>query len=143
MTAKLSPEFQRVNKQPGCVQAVFGPKKSFVSAQDNRGQVFMFDRLTSPAVLIEHVRTQAGNIRGNHVHATCNETLYVMSGTIELYLLCTHNKHIFGSVLQPGDSVVISKGTPHALFSVQDSECMVCFDKDPRRDRAAVPILLS
>ena len=143
MDAKLEEGLELTASQPDCIKAVFtdSQEKSFILAEDERGKVFLFERFQSPAVFIEVIHTGADKIRGNHVHETCDEVLHVVSGEIELYLLCEHAKHVFKHVMRKGDAVVTPKGVPHALRSIEESECVVLFDKDPRNDRARVPIL--
>jgi quercetin dioxygenase-like cupin family protein len=129
--------------QLDCIQAQFTTAQAgaFTIAEDDRGSAFLFERFSKPAVFIEVIRTAAGKIRGNHVHQNCEETLHVVSGVIELYLLCEHGKHVLTRTLQKGDVVATPKGVPHALRATEASECVVLFDTDPRNDRARVPIL--
>ncbi|HSX29567.1 MAG TPA: cupin domain-containing protein [Candidatus Saccharimonadales bacterium] len=143
MDSLLEEGLELIAQQPGCIKATFTSSQqgAFTVAEDERGAAFLFERFQSPAVFIEVIKTAAGKIRGNHVHQNCNETLHVISGEVELYLLCKEGKHVFKRIMRQGDVVVTPKGTPHALRSLQKSECVVLFDKDPRSDRARVPIL--
>jgi mannose-6-phosphate isomerase-like protein (cupin superfamily) len=144
MSVQLEPGLILTETQPPCIKATFtdAKKGAFVNAEDERGQVFLFERLQSPAVFVEVIRTLPNKVRGNHVHYTCDETLHVVSGKIELYLLCEHQEHVFKRTMRSGEVVTTPKGTPHALYSQQESECVVLFDKDPRNDRDRVPILV-
>lgn len=143
MSSLLENDLDLLELQPDCIKAIFidSQKKAFTISEDERGTAFLFERFSSPAVFIEVIRTQTNKIRGNHVHQNCDEALHVVSGAIELYLLCVHGKHVFRRILQPGDAVITLSGTPHALRSIKESECVIFFDKDPRNDRARIPIL--
>ena len=143
MPTRIEPGLELVEAQPPCIAVTFidAARQPFDIAADNRGQAFVFERLDSPAVFIEVIQTRAGNVRGNHVHQHCTETLQVIAGNVTLYLLCEHQKHVFGRNMKQGDAVIIRKGTAHALYSTDDSSCVVFFDQDPRNDRARVPVL--
>jgi quercetin dioxygenase-like cupin family protein len=143
MDSLLESGLSLTEPQPECVRASFSSARqgAFTIAEDESGQAFLFERHQLPAVFIEVIRTAAGKIRGNHVHQKCDETLHVLSGEIELYLLCEHKEHVYKRLMSQGDVAIMSKGTPHALRSLQESECIVLFDKDPRGDRVRVPIL--
>lgn len=144
MNVQLEQGLTLTELQPDCVKAIFTDIRqgAFVAAEDERGQAFLFERLQSPAVFVEVIHTSPNKIRGNHVHQNCDETLHVVSGEIELYLLCEHKQHVFKRVMKKGEAAITPKGTPHALRSIQESECVVLFDKDPRNDRARVPVLV-
>jgi mannose-6-phosphate isomerase-like protein (cupin superfamily) len=144
MNAQLESGLTLSNVQPDCIKASFVDNKeaNLVVAQDSRGQAFLFERFHRPAVFVEFIRTLPDRVRGNHVHQDCDEMLYVVSGEIEIYWLCEHGTHVFGQALKSGESVLTPKGTPHALRSVNESECIVLFDKDPRKDRTRAPILV-
>lgn len=143
MSTILEEDLELVDLWPDCIKATFTDfrKGNFVISEDERGKAFLFERFKSPAVFIEVIRTAPNKIRGNHVHHQCNETLHVVNGAIELYLLCKHGKHVFRQEMREGDVVITPKGTPHALRSIQESECVVLFNKDPRNDRTRIPIL--
>jgi len=143
MDPLLEANMRIIEPQPGCIDAIFSKAQdvSVTAAKDERGTVFLLERFDLPAVFIELVKTAPGKIRGNHVHRNCNETLHVISGTIEFYLLCEHKKHVYKRVMNAGDVVVIPKNSPHALRSIEHSECIVLFENDPRDDRERTPIL--
>lgn len=148
MTAKVpqgEPELEHsllfTDNQPTCIKATFR-QNNFTNAFDDRGQAFMFERLDKPAIFIEVIHTLAGKIRGNHVHQNCDETLNVVSGKLALYLLCScPQRHVFKRIMQENDTVITSKGVPHALQALEDTQIVVLFDKDPREDRERVQIL--
>lgn len=129
------------DQQLPCISAVF-TQNDFINAKDNRGQVFLFERFDKPAVFVEVIHTTAEEIRGNHVHQNCDETLNVVSGKLALYLLCNcDEKHVYKRIMQQNETVITPKGVPHALQALEDTEIVVLFDKDPRNDRERVQIL--
>ncbi len=141
MIAELESGFTLVANQPPCINATF-TRESFTNAEDDRGQAFLFERTQEPAVFVEVIHTLPEKIRGNHVHQNCDETLNVVSGKLALYLLCNCNdKHVLRRTMEKGDTVTTHKGTPHALQALEETEIVVLFDKDPRKDRDRVQIV--
>lgn len=144
MDIELVDSLQLVGEQPACIKATFTgvSEGSYISVSDERGKVFLFEQSNRPAIFVEVIHTKAGKIRGNHVHANCDETLNVVSGKAVIYLLCSHGKHVYRRVLNVGETVISHKGTPHAFVALQDSEYVVLFEHDPRDDRDRVSILV-
>jgi len=141
MIAELESDLIFTDSQPTCIEATF-VRNDFTNGTDDRGQAFLFERLDKPAFFIEVIHTLSGKIRGNHVHQNCDETLNVVSGKVAVYLLCSCvQKHVYKRIMQENDSVITPKGVPHALQALEDTEIVVLFDKDPRRDRDRVQIL--
>lgn len=143
MEIELESGLELVQDQPACIESVVfvSGQNNFTIAEDDRGKVFLFKRVERPAVFIEVIKTYEGKIRGNHVHENCTEILHVISGEIHLYLLCKHGEHVFKQPLKRGEAIITPAGMPHALYSVQESECLVLFDKDPSNDRVRIPII--
>lgn len=141
MIAELEPGLISIDSQPICIAATF-TSNDFTNAEDDRGQAFLFKRLHKPAIFIEVIHTQAGKIRGNHVHQNCDETLNVVSGKMALYLLCNcGQKHVYKQIMHENDTVITRKGVPHALQALEDTEIVVLFDQNPSQDRDRVQIL--
>lgn len=143
MNIEFESGLELIDEQPACVRTTLfaSEQNGFTVARDGRGSAFLFKRLEQPAVFVEVIQTRAGKVRGNHVHYSCAETLHVVSGGVFLYLLCEHGKHVFKQFLKAGEAIVMPAGTPHALYCIQDSECVVLFDKDPSNDRTRIPIV--
>jgi uncharacterized RmlC-like cupin family protein len=145
MPARLEETLKLVGVRPSCVEATFSSadKGSFVAAQSERGRASIFDRAQSPAVFIEVIHTLPNVVGGNHVHKNCNETLNVVSGLLELYLLCNcPKKHVFKKTMGNGETVYTPKGVPHALYTLEETETVVFFDNDASHDRDRVAILM-
>ena len=141
MKAQLEPGLKLTKTLLPCLRSAF-TRGAFVDAADNRGRAFLFERLENPAVFIEVIHTAPDKIRGNHVHQNCVETLNVVSGKLVFYQLCDcPEKHVLEQVMKSGDTVVTQKGVPHALQTLEETEIVVFFDKDPRKDRDRVQIL--
>jgi quercetin dioxygenase-like cupin family protein len=144
MTAQLEKGLILTKTPPSCIHAIFTTVEqgAFTDAEDERGRAFLFERFQSPATFIEVIHTNKLKVRGNHVHQNCDETLYVLSGEIEIYLRCNaHKKHVYKRNMKRGEAVFTPKGIAHALYTLTETEFVVFFDKDPRNDRDRVPIL--
>jgi quercetin dioxygenase-like cupin family protein len=141
MTAQLEPNFTLTDNQPACVQIEF-IKNNFSDTEDDRGRALLFEQVNKPATFIEVINTLSGKIRGNHVHQECDEVINVVSGKLDLYLLCDCvDRHVFKHAIAKGDTAIIPKGTPHALQALEETDIVVSFEKDPRKDRDRVQIL--
>ena len=140
-TARLEPGYVLVDTVLPCINAQFIVSE-FTQADDNRGSASFFERFNEPAVFVEVIHTLPNMVRGNHVHEYCDETMNIISGKIELFLLCNcPEKHVLKRVMRSGETVVSRAGVPHALYALKKTEIAVLFSQDPRSDRERVQIL--
>jgi mannose-6-phosphate isomerase-like protein (cupin superfamily) len=135
-----------VSEHLPCVRAVFHPAGDNpllpVDASDERGTMYGLDLTEVRPQLVEVIHSRPHVIRGNHVHMHCTETLTVLSGELVVYLACScPDKHLLAAAMPAGTTVVISPGTPHALFTTTQNESIAVFDGDPRSDRDRVMLL--
>jgi hypothetical protein len=146
MKLTIAQGLKPVTELTACIPARFYAKDDNpllpVSATDDRGQFFMFDCVTTPPRIIEVIHTRADAVRGNHVHAGCQETAVVLSGSVSLYLLCTcEEKHLYTHQLDAGSAAVIPPRVAHAMYFSEQSEIATYFDNDPRSDRERVELI--
>jgi len=85
--------------------------------EDERGTIT--DLIVGHVDAVTIVRTKAGAIRGNHLHARTTQWAHVVSGR----LLVTDGDHEVE--LLPGDTVVDLPGQPHAWKAIEDTVCVV------------------
>lgn len=136
-----------VDAQTACIKATFYEAASNpffpISASDERGTFYGLDYANVRPHLVEIIHSRANVVRGNHVHEHCSETLSVLSGDLELYLLCNcPGKHLFRKSMGAGTSVLISPGIAHAIFTLTENEITAVFgDGDPRNDRERVALI--
>src|SRR5690242_16590731 len=136
-----------ISVQSSCVRATFHrPGENpyvAVAATDDRGTLYGLDYASERPQLVEVIHSGPDAVRGNHVHRHCTETFTVLSGEISMFLLCVcPGRHLLEERMVAGTTVRIFPGTPHAIFSRTDSECVAAFgDGDPRHDRDRVVIL--
>jgi dTDP-4-dehydrorhamnose 3,5-epimerase-like enzyme len=144
---KITTDTRVVTSQPLCIEATFhGPADNPLlplAVSDNRGTLFGLDYADIRPFLVEVIHSRADVIRGNHVHAGCTETFTVLTGTIEMYLLCKcPDKHLLKKKMDPGMSVQIMPGIAHAVRTVTENESIAVFgDSDPRNDRDRVEFI--
>lgn len=141
-------EFKEVDHIPACMNAVIYDSKESnplfaVSAEDDRGEFFMLDYSTAPPSIVEIIHTKPDKVRGNHVHEHCNETLTMLSGEIDIYLLCScEERHLLKKKMVGGASALIFPGVAHAVRSRTTCEFTSVFTKgDPRDDRERVQLI--
>lgn len=143
----FNPELHPVASQRRCLHATFqeGVDNTLlaVSAVDIRGEFFALDSTSARPGFIEIIHSRPGVVRGNHRHLRCTETLTVLSGAIDLYLLCgCAGRHLFRRRMQAGASVQLSPGISHAIHTLAETEIVAIFaDGDPRQDRERVAII--
>lgn len=96
--------------------------------EDSRGVI---QDLLGPVDAVTRIDTNAGCIRGNHVHARTTQWVYVVCGSL---LIATDtlsadgvNHWIYG----PGDLIEELPGQPHAWKAMDDTTVLV-FTKGPR-----------
>jgi dTDP-4-dehydrorhamnose 3,5-epimerase-like enzyme len=144
---KLSPDLAPAHERPPCLQAAFREAGDnpllAVSAVDARGEFFALDTAASPPGFVEVIHSRPQVVRGNHLHRRCTETLTVVSGAIELYLLCgCPGRHVFKRRMDGGASVRIPPGTGHAIHTLTETEIIAVFvDADPREDRERIELI--
>lgn len=73
-----------------------------------------------------------------HYHILKKETWYIQSGSFELHWIDTENGRLVIDVLNEGDTVLINRGQPHQLVSLQDNSVVFevsteHFDEDSYR----------
>lgn len=136
-----------VDSQTICIEATFyeaeGNPLFPISASDERGTFYGLDYANIRPHLVEIIHSRPNVVRGNHVHEHCSETLSVLSGELELYLLCScPKKHLLRKPMRAGMSVLISPGIAHAIFTLTENEITAVFgDGDPRNDREHVVLI--
>lgn len=134
-------------QQQPCIRATFHAAGSgsplAIAASDERGQFHALDYAGAPPQFVEIIRTHPGAVRGNHLHRRCIETLCMLSGAIDLYLLCDcPGRHLFRKRLAAGDSVRIFPGTAHAVHALSENDIVSAFSEgDPRQDRERVVLI--
>jgi len=129
-----------------CVHAAFSDAKenpSFTIAADARGEFLALDCGVMQAVLVEVMHSRPHVVRGNHRHQHCTEMLTVLSGALDIYLLCTcPGKHLFCKRMESGTTVHLPPGTAHAVHTLAETEIVSAFiDDDPRLDRERVELI--
>jgi quercetin dioxygenase-like cupin family protein len=94
-----------------------------VDFEDDRGTIT--DLIEKPIHAVTRIHTQAGAIRGNHLHKRTTQWAYVISGSL---LVSTGAQEM---VVGPGEMVVNEPGEPHAWKALADTDCLV-FTHGPR-----------
>jgi len=130
-----------------CIQAAFQPAQDnpliAIAATDARGELVAIDCAAVQPTLVEIFQTRPGVVRGNHRHWLCSEVLTVVSGVLDIYLLCDcQGKHLFCKRMESGASVHLPPGTAHAIHTLTETAIASVFiDGDPRLDRELVEII--
>lgn len=144
---KCNPELLPVSSQQPCLSATFQEAGDnallAVSAVDIRGEFFALDSANAPPQFIEIIHSRPGVVRGNHLHRRCTETLTVLNGGIDLYLLCgCVGRHLFRRRMNAGASVQLPPGVGHAVHTLTETEIISIFtDGDPRQDRERIALI--
>ena len=132
---------------PPCIHAAFqtidcNPLLVLCSS-DERGDLTAFEFRHMHPYLIEVLHSRPRLVRGNHRHRRCTELLTVLSGALDMYLLCgCPGKHVFCRRMERGDSVYLPPGTAHAFHSLSELAVSSIFiDSDPRLDRERVDLI--
>jgi quercetin dioxygenase-like cupin family protein len=94
--------------------------------EDDRGTITDLIENTDYAVTI--VRSEAGAVRGNHLHKKTAQWAYVLSGRMRV---TTGPEQ---AEVRAGQMVFNQPGEPHAWLALQDTVCVV-FAKGPRAGR--------
>jgi mannose-6-phosphate isomerase-like protein (cupin superfamily) len=142
-----SPGLAPVPQCPACLPATFreaGDNPLLVaSASDDRGEFFALDTAASPPGFVEIIHSRPRAVRGNHLHRRCAETLTVLSGAIDLYLLCAcPGRHLYRRRMERGASVLIPPGAGHAVHALLETELIAVFTgADPRQDRERIVLI--
>jgi len=130
-----------------CIHAAFQPAQDnpllAIAAVDARGEVVAIDIAAIQPTLVEIVQTRPRVVRGNHRHWLCSEILTVISGVLDIYLLCDcPGKHLFCKRMESGTSVHLPPGTAHAVYTLAETTIAAIFmDGDPRLDREWVEMI--
>lgn len=115
-----------------------------VSCSSNeRGSFAAFEFRDLPPSLIEVIHLRPHQVHANHRHRHCTELLNLVSGELDIYLLCNcSGRHLFRKQMQPGDSVCLPPGTAHA-FDAQSALTVISIfiDGDPRMDCEPVELI--
>ena len=143
----VTPDLKLINTPTACVKATFhtkGDNPLFpVSATDERGAFYALDYADIRPHLVEIIHSRPHVVRGNHIHEHCTETLTVLSGGLDVYLLCNcPEKHLLKRHMEAGTTVEISPGIAHAVYTLEETEITAVFgDGDPREDRERVVLI--
>ena len=130
-----------------CIHAAFSEADDnpliAIAARDARGEFFALDCTAMQPLLVEVIHSRPHVVRGNHRHRCCSETLTVLSGALDMYLLCgCPGKHLFCKHMDSGASVHLPPGTAHAVHTLAETEIVSVFsDDDPRLDRERVELI--
>jgi mannose-6-phosphate isomerase-like protein (cupin superfamily) len=143
----VSPNLMFCERCPPCIHAAFqdidlNPLLVLCSS-DERGDLAVFEFRHTHPYLIEVIHTRPQLVRGNHRHRRCSELLTVLSGALDMYLLCVcPGKHVFRKRMERGDSVYLPPGTAHAFHTLSELALSSIFiDGDPRLDRERVELI--
>lgn len=143
----VSPNLLVCERCPPCIHAAFqeielNPLLAACSS-DERGEFAVFEFGDMRPCLIEVIHLRPHLIHGNHRHRRCTELLTVLSGALDMYLLCScSTKHVFRKRMERGDSVHLPPGTAHAFQSLSELIVNSVFiDNDPRLDRERVELI--
>lgn len=143
----LSPNLILGARCAPCIHAAFSETDDnrliAIAARDARGEFFALECADLRALLIEVIHSRPHVVRGNHRHWRCTETLTVLSGALDIYLLCAcPGKHLFCRRMESGASVHLPPGTAHAVYTLDETEIVSVFsDDDPRLDRERVELI--
>ena len=112
-------------------------------SSDERGDLAAFEFRQLHPYLIEVIHTRPQLVHGNHRHRRCSELLTVLSGALDMYLLCVcPGKHVFRKRMERGESVYLPPGTAHAFHTLSELALSSIFiDGDPRLDRERVELI--
>jgi hypothetical protein len=130
-----------------CIHAAFQQAQDnpliAIAATDARGELVAIDCAVVQPTLVEIIQTRPGVVRGNHRHWLCSEVLTVVSGLLDIYLLCDcPGKHLFCKRMESGTSVHLPPGTAHAIHTLAETTIASVFiDGDPRLDRERIEMV--
>lgn len=134
-------------EQTDCIKVAFygaGENSLFpINATDDRGTFYGLDYADIRPHLVEIIHSKQGVVRGNHIHMHCTEVFSVLSGEIDMYLLCDcPKKHLLKKHLAAGMTASIGHGIAHAVYTTTQNESTAVFgDGDPRDDRDRVVLI--
>lgn len=143
----VSPNLILATRCAPCIHAAFSEVADnpliAICARDARGEFCALGCANLLPLLIEVIHSRPHVVRGNHRHRRCTETLTVLSGALDIYLLCDcPGKHLFCRRMESGVSVRLSPGTAHAVHTLAETEIVSVFsDDDPRLDRERVELI--
>jgi len=98
--------------------------------EDDRGVI---QDLLGPVDAVTEIRTRAGAIRGNHVHARTDQWVYVVSGSMLFVSVQDDGRH--EETRGPGDLILEAAGVTHAWKAETDCTVLV-FTRGPRSGEA-------
>jgi len=132
---------------PPCIHAAFqdidcNPLLVMCSSDDHRS-LAAFDFGNWQPYMMEAVHLRPHLIHGNLRHRRCTELLTVLSGALDMYLLCgCTRRHVFRRRMEASDSVHLPPGTGHAFHALSALAVISIFiDDDPRMDREPVRLI--
>ena len=96
--------------------------------EDKRGVI---QDLLGPVDSVTRIDTNAGHIRGNHVHANTTQWVYVISGSLLVATDTLTADGVDHRLYGPGDLIEEKPGLPHAWKAMDDTTVLV-FTKGPR-----------
>lgn len=91
--------------------------------EDDRGTIT--DLIAAKVDAVTLVRSNAGAIRGNHLHPNTTQWAYLLSGRLKI---ATPDETV---IAEAGDLVRNEMGEPHAWEALEDTVCVV-FVQGPR-----------
>lgn len=143
----VSPNLMLSARCPPCVHAAFqqgddNPLLSLCNG-DSHGEYLAFDFKTVRPLLVDVTHSRPSVVYGNHRHRCCNEMMTVLSGALDIYLLCAcPGRHVFRKRMEAGASVHLPSGTAHAVHTLAETEIISVFtDGDPRLDRERIELI--
>lgn len=98
--------------------------------EDHRGYI---QDLLGPVDAVTEIWTNAGKIRGNHIHDRTVQWTYVVSG--RMLFAALHEDGLHETTAVPGQLVTESPGVPHAWRAIEDTRVLV-FSRGPRSGQA-------
>jgi dTDP-4-dehydrorhamnose 3,5-epimerase-like enzyme len=139
--------FNNIGTQPLCIQAVFYEQGNNpflpLHATDDRGTFFGLEYTDTRPFLVEIIHSNPDALRGNHIHRHCTEIFTVLTGNLDMYLLCgCPKKHLYKKTMRDGSTVSIPPGIAHAVYVQTKNESIAIFyDNDPRYDRERMELI--
>lgn len=96
--------------------------------EDERGVI---QDLLGPVDSVTRIDTVAGAVRGNHVHASTTQWVYVVSGSLLVATDTLSAEGVDHRYYGPGELVKEEPGLPHA-WKAMDNTTVLVFTKGPR-----------
>lgn len=94
-----------------------------VAFEDGRGTIIdIVEKENIESVTI--ITSKKGTIRGNHYHKETVQYTYVLKGTLKFYTQMP-DEEVETAIVKAGDLVLTPPVERHAVFAVEDSECLI------------------